>query len=182
MKGPKMRTLAVLPLALAALLASSEGARADVQHVVARGHTLEAIAHRYHVTVQSIVDANHLKDARHLKVGETLTIPGVQAPAASVNAKKGPDGKPIKPVSYAMQPKTPDVVHVTRLASGEEYTLHVNARRGKISPTVAQTAEQMMRSMAGLSHPVEPRLVHLLAAHTPRSSIRRTRTTTWGRQ
>jgi uncharacterized protein YcbK (DUF882 family) len=63
-----------------------------------------------------------------------------------------------------MRPKTPDIVHVTRLASGEDYTLHVNARRGKISPTVAKTAEQMMRSMGGLSHPVEPRLVHLLAA------------------
>jgi uncharacterized protein YcbK (DUF882 family) len=164
MKGRRMDTVAVLPFALAALLSLSGNARADVQHVVARGHTLEAIAHRYHVTVQSIVDANHLKDTRHLKVGETLTIPGVQAPAASAKAKKGPDGKPIKPVTYAMRPKTPDIVHVTRLASGEDYTLHVNARRGKISPTIAKTAEQMMRSMGGLSHPIEPRLVHLLAA------------------
>ena len=34
---------------------------ADVTHTVARGHTLDAIAHRYHVTVKAIVDANHLK-------------------------------------------------------------------------------------------------------------------------
>jgi hypothetical protein len=40
----------------------------------------------------------------------------------------------------------------------------VNARRGKVSPTVAKTAEEMMRSLGGLSHPIEPRLVHLLAA------------------
>jgi uncharacterized protein YcbK (DUF882 family) len=167
MKGRRMHVFAALRVAFAAFaaLASVSGdARADVQHVVARGHTLEAIAHRYHVTVQAIVDANHLKDTRHLKVGETLTIPGVQAPTANAKAKKGPDGKPIKPVTYAMRPKTPDIVHVTRLASGEDYTLHVNARRGKISPTVAKTAEQMMRSMGGMSHPVEPRLVHLLAA------------------
>src|SRR5579862_3659460 len=97
--GPALVTLA------ASLLLSPESARADVQHVVARGHTIEAIAHRYHVTVEAIMDANHLKDARHLKIGETLTIPGVQAP------KKGADGKPVKPTTYAMHPKTPDVVH-----------------------------------------------------------------------
>jgi uncharacterized protein YcbK (DUF882 family) len=160
----RFRAVAAAAAAVAALLASGRDARADVQHVVARGHTIEAIAHRYHVTVQAIVDANHLKDTRHLKIGETLTIPGVQAAGASAKAKKGPDGKPVKPVTYAMRPKTPDVLHVTRLASGEEYTLHVNGRRGKVSPTVAKSAEQMMRSMGGLSHPIEPRLVHLLAA------------------
>jgi uncharacterized protein YcbK (DUF882 family) len=164
--------LAVIPLLLASLVVAQRDARGDVQHVVARGHTIEAIAHRYHVTVEAIMDANHLKDARHLKIGDTLTIPGVQ-PAGSANAanakgvakeKRGPDGKPVKPVSYAMHPKTPDIVHVTRLATGEEYTLHVNARRGKISPTVAKTGEQMLRSMGGLTHPIEPRLIHLLAA------------------
>lgn len=163
-----MRALAVPPLAalslLGSLFLSRAEAQADLQHVIARGHTIEAIAHRYHVTVQAIVDANHLKDTRHLKIGETLTIPGVQPAGAGAKAKKGPDGLAVKTVSYAMRPKTPDVVHVTRLASGEEYTLHVNARRGKISPTVAKSAEQMMRSMGGLSHPIEPRLVHLLAA------------------
>jgi uncharacterized protein YcbK (DUF882 family) len=164
-----MRNVAVLPLVLASIV-SGAAARADVQHVVARGHTIEAIAHRYHVSVQAILDANHLKDARHLKVGETLTIPGVQPAAAKGKEskdgkeKKGPDGKPLKPTTYAMRPKTPDVVHVTRLASGEDFTLHVNARRGKVSPTVAKTAEEMMRSTGGLSHPIEPRLVHLLAA------------------
>jgi uncharacterized protein YcbK (DUF882 family) len=70
----------------------------------------------------------------------------------------------VKPVVYAMHAKTPDVVHVTRLATNESYTLHVNARRGKVSPTVAKQAEQMMRSMGGLTHPIEPRLLHLLAA------------------
>jgi uncharacterized protein YcbK (DUF882 family) len=160
-----MRPFAVLPFLLGSLLFQRGEAHADVQHVIARGHTIEAIAHRYHVTVQAIVDANHLKDTRHLKIGETLTIPGVQPSGPNgAKAKKGPDGLPVKPVTYAMRPKTPDVVHVTRLASGEDYTLHVNARRGKISPTVAKSAEQMMRSMGGLSHPIEPRLVHLLAA------------------
>src|ERR1700722_16780393 len=77
------RTLA----AAAALLLFIVPARADVTHVVGRGHTIEAIAHRYHVTVKSIVDANHLKDTRHLKVGETLIIPGVTAAAAKPGTK-----------------------------------------------------------------------------------------------
>src|ERR1700723_1888280 len=102
-----MRLFAVLPVLLASLLIPRSDARADVQHVVARGHTIEAIAHRYHVTVQAIVDANHLKDTRHLKIAETLTIPGVQPAGSSGKAKKGPDGKPVKPVTYAMRPKTP---------------------------------------------------------------------------
>jgi uncharacterized protein YcbK (DUF882 family) len=163
MTGPVEMPRFAVPAVCAALALAPSLARADVQHVVARGHTVESIAHRYHVTAQAIIDANHLKDPRHLKIGETLTIPGVTPPDAA-KAKKGPDGKPIKPVTYAMRAKTPDVVHVTRLATSEDYTLHVNARRGKVSPTVAKTSEQMMRSMGGLTHPIEPRLVHLLAA------------------
>jgi uncharacterized protein YcbK (DUF882 family) len=163
-----LRSVALAALASATWATWNGDARGDVQHVVARGHTIEAIAHRYHVTPQAIVDANHLKDPKHLRIGETLVIPGVQAAATGsatgAKGKKGPDGKPVKPVTYAMRPKTPDVIHVTRLATTEDYTLHVNARRGKVSPTVAKTAEQMMRSMGGLSHPIEPRLVHLLAA------------------
>jgi uncharacterized protein YcbK (DUF882 family) len=175
---PYMRLSAALALAS---LSFALSAHADVQHTVARGHTLEAIAHRYHVTTKAIIDANHLKDPQHLKVGETLTIPGVTAPEKSEKAdkgkaKNGPEGgkgdkgekdkagKPVKPTTYAMRAKTPDVVHVTRLATSEDYTLHVNARRGKVSPVVAKQAEQMMRSMGGLTHPVEPRLLHLLAA------------------
>lgn len=59
----------------------SERAAADIQHVVARGHTIQAIAHRYHVTVKAIIEANHLRDGRHLKIGETLIIPGVTPPS-----------------------------------------------------------------------------------------------------
>jgi uncharacterized protein YcbK (DUF882 family) len=145
----------------AALSLASADAWADVQHVVARGHTLDAIAHRYHVTVKAIVDANHLKDAQHLKVGETLTIPGVaaQAPAAAKGGK-GKDEK--KPVTYVMRAKTPGVVHATRLATNEQFTIRVSTRRGKQSPTAEKQAEQMLRSAGGLSHPIDPRLVALV--------------------
>src|SRR4051794_3260749 len=126
-----------LPVISSALVATavslvSSVALGDVQHVVARGHTVDAIAHRYHVTVKSILDANHMKDANHLKVGETLTIPGVTPPSASgngngggANGKKGKDGKPLKPVVYAMRAKTPGVIHATRLATSEDFTIKV---------------------------------------------------------
>src|SRR3954469_17196547 len=70
---------ALISSVLAASLAFSSSAAADVQHVVARGHTLSAIALRYHVTVKAIIDANHIRDAGHLRAGQTLTIPGVSA-------------------------------------------------------------------------------------------------------
>ena len=154
-----------IPSALigAALSLVSSVALGDVQHVVARGHTVDAIAHRYHVTVKAILDANHMKDANHLKVGETLTIPGVSPPSAGgANGKKGKDGKPAKPIVYAMRAKTPGVIHATRLATSEDFTIKVSTRRGKQSPTADKQVERMLRSAGGLSHPIEPRLIALL--------------------
>lgn len=128
-------------------------ASADVQHVVARGHTLQAIANRYRVSVKSIVDANRIKDTKHLKVGDSLTIPGVQA-----NAK---DKK--KPVTYAMRPKTPGVIHAHRLATDEDYTIRVSDRRGgKLAPMTIKQVEKLLRNPNGSTHPIEPRLVALL--------------------
>jgi murein DD-endopeptidase MepM/ murein hydrolase activator NlpD len=55
--------------------ASTAGASA-VEHVVRRGETVYHIAHIYGVSVASLMAANHLRDARNLRAGETLTIPG----------------------------------------------------------------------------------------------------------
>ena len=89
---------AVAVPALAAALTFAAPARADVTHVVQRGHTIEAIAHRYHVSVKSILEANHLTDAKHLKPGQTLVIPGVDGPKKKgekehEKAEKGPRGE-----------------------------------------------------------------------------------------
>jgi uncharacterized protein YcbK (DUF882 family) len=72
-----------------ALLTHAAAARADITHVVQRGHTVEAIAHRYHVSVKAILEANHLKDTKHLQVGQTLIIPGVDG----AKGHKGEDAK-----------------------------------------------------------------------------------------
>lgn len=47
-----------------------------VEHVVRPGETVYHIAHAYGVSVASLMTANHLSDARDLRVGEVLTIPG----------------------------------------------------------------------------------------------------------
>ena len=109
------RAAAALVLLTAAL--TSPRAQADIQHVVARGHTIDAIAHRYHVTVAAIVEANHLKDPKHLKIGETLVIPGVSAGKPGATKAGALVGKNGKPLTYAMRAKTPGVVHATRLTT-----------------------------------------------------------------
>jgi uncharacterized protein YcbK (DUF882 family) len=147
--------------ALAAASMITVEALADVSHVVGRGHTIEAIAHRYHVTVKSIVDANHLKDPRHLKIGETLIVPGVTAKGKG--AASGVTGqKPLPNATYAMRPKTPGVVHATRLATNEDFAIRVSTRHGHPSPLALSGFERLLRSGGGLSHPPDPHLIELL--------------------
>jgi uncharacterized protein YcbK (DUF882 family) len=144
-------------------------AGADVKHVIARGHTVDAISRRYHVPVKVILDTNHIKDPRHLKVGDVLVIPGVTPPpgsattapaAAKVEPKK--DNKPKAPPTYAAKAKTPGTVHLLRLATAEDFTLKVGDRRGRIPPPTMKSFEHVLRYPSGQTHPIEPRLVALL--------------------
>ncbi len=156
---------------VAAASAVPAAAWADVQHVVARGHTIEAIANRYRVTTKAILDANHIADAKRIKPGDVLVIPTKDVPGAGKKAsdKKGPHEGAVASLSktkgretttYAMKPKTPDVLHVKRLATNEEYDIRVN--RGRVAAATLKTFSKMMRSPNGMMHPVEPRLVALL--------------------
>jgi uncharacterized protein YcbK (DUF882 family) len=142
-----------------ASLALATPAAADVTHTIGRGHTIEAIAHRYHVTVKAIIEANHLKDPRHLKVGETLIIPGVMPKGGKAGGAAGKGGAT---PTYAMRPKTPGVVHATRLATNEDFVVRVQSRHGHASPTAIASFEKMMRSSGGLTHPPDPRLIELV--------------------
>ncbi len=47
-------------------------------HTVEKGQTLYRIAKTYGVSVEQLMEANHLDDPRELKVGETLSIPGAR--------------------------------------------------------------------------------------------------------
>ena len=173
--------------ALLATLSFSFSVAADVQHVIGKGHTLEAIAHRYHVTVQSIIDANHLKDPKHLKVGDVLTIPKAETSKKGHDEKDGStkdgrdgkkDGSKAKagkekadgtaaasassPSNYAAKAKTPGVIHVHRAGMGEELDVRIADSGGKVSANTLKTFEKLLRSPSGANHPIEARLISLL--------------------
>ena len=170
-------------LVLGAVFALPVFARADVKHTIARGHTIQAIAARYHVTEKSIIDANHLKDVKHLKVGDVLTIPGVDPPTPSPSKAKAAaekkskldekadkaeredkkhDKKSDQPTSFAAKAKTPGVVHLHRIATTEEQDIRVTDKHGKVSESALKSFEKLLRSQGGLSHPIDSRLVSLL--------------------
>jgi uncharacterized protein YcbK (DUF882 family) len=154
-------------LAAASISAIPQPARAEtVTHVVGRGHTLEAIANRYHVSAKSIAQANHIKDEKRLRVGEALTIPGVTVSTTTRGGAAGSaKGKSAAghPITYAMRARTPGVVHASRLATTEEIAFRVNDRRGHVSPNAVKQAERLFRFPTGQTHPIDPRLLALLA-------------------
>jgi uncharacterized protein YcbK (DUF882 family) len=173
-----MRVAAITAVAIVGALTFSSMARADVTHVVQRGHTLEAIAHRYHVSAKAILDANHLKDAKHLKPGQTLIIPGVDGPKKkseksektekSERAEKGekPSERATRSTTAALEPQPEprgrgdgDTVHAVRL--GEEFRIRVKDAHGHIPPSAMKAFERMMRQGNG-AHSVDPRLVALV--------------------
>jgi murein DD-endopeptidase MepM/ murein hydrolase activator NlpD len=57
-------------------LARYGGTRHPVEHLVRPGETVYHIAHAYGVSVGRLMEANHLSDARDLRVGQSLLIPG----------------------------------------------------------------------------------------------------------
>ncbi len=169
----------VLFAALASAIGlSSSLASADVQHTIGKGHTIQAIANRYHVSPKAIIEANHLKDVKRLKVGDVLTIPKVDSRPQDKKgddkgkdskgkdkdgkAKAGKDAKDGKPTTYAAKPKTPGVIHVKRLGSTEELDLRITDKGGKVSAGTLKSMEKMMRFPSGASHPIEARLISLL--------------------
>src|SRR6185295_10144877 len=130
---------------------------------------------------KSIIDANHLKDVKHLKVGDVLTIPGVDPPTpspskakaaaekkakvdekAEKDEKKHDKSKSDQPTSFAAKAKTPGVVHLHRIATTEEQDIKVTDKHGKVSESALKSFEKLLRSQSGLAHPIDPRLVSLL--------------------
>jgi uncharacterized protein YcbK (DUF882 family) len=166
-----MQGVPMLPLAAILLFA-------DVSHVVAKGHTIEAIAHRYHVSVKSIVEANHLKDPTHLKLGQVLVIPGVDGPGKKKGARgerggdKGEKGEkaerghgthpPTASLEVAPEPRGrsgPETIHAFR--SGEEFHIRTKDPHGHIPGSVLSAFEHLMRQ-GNATHDPDPRLVALV--------------------
>jgi uncharacterized protein YcbK (DUF882 family) len=161
-------------LAAGAVLALAMGlAHADVTYVVERGHTLEAIAHQYRVPAESIVEANHLKDPQHLRVGQRLVIPGVdderkESPRDKGNRYDRLDKRDEERGASTDFPMAPgpferDVIHAAR--PEEAFHIRVKDAHGKIPAASLREFEQMMRQGAGptaATHPPDPRLVALI--------------------
>lgn len=63
------------PATKAAAGADKAAATGGTTHTVARGDTLSRLAKKYGVSAQAIMEANGMKDADHLQLGKTLTIP-----------------------------------------------------------------------------------------------------------
>ena len=163
-------------VAIAVLVAAAPPARADVSHIVQPGHTIESIAHRYHVTVKAIVDANHLKDAKHLKTGQVLIIPGVDPPKKKAEkgdkAEKGahegaheahevgdPGAAPLAPGKEHEHPESGSI-HAVRL--GEEFRIRMRDGHGHIPPSAIKAFERLMRQ-GNAMHAPDPRLLALVS-------------------
>ena len=70
-------TTSVAPAAAAPV-----AAKTSTVHVVKSGETLGVIAKKYQVKVGDIATANNIADPTKIRVGQSLKIPGVHAPAA----------------------------------------------------------------------------------------------------
>ncbi len=91
-------------------------ARPERRHTVRAGEHLTRISRHYGVTIAAIVAANRLADPSRIYAGQTLTIPGVAAPAP----KPAADAKPA-PAPAAPKPEArPERRHTVR--AGEHLT------------------------------------------------------------
>src|ERR1044071_4909498 len=90
---------------------SAAGPNAVPVYVVRNKDTVESIASRYGVSVQSIADRNKLQPPYSLRPGQTIEVPGAKyvAPdtdvaAAAPTTPVGPPGGPVKKETLAPPP------------------------------------------------------------------------------
>lgn len=104
----RSRSFAAALLVVGATALAPRTAAADVTHVIGKGHTLNTIAGRYHVTAKAILAANPRLNPKRLHVGDSITIPGV-APKAEKGKPSAADkgAKAAKPGAEA-KPKDAD--------------------------------------------------------------------------
>ena len=83
----------ILLLLACAMLINPSAVYADTTHTVAPGETLYAISRRYGVSVSDLIAANNLFNPNFIKVGQVLTIPGVDGGGGSeANPTPAPGG------------------------------------------------------------------------------------------
>ncbi len=133
---PRFRSVVVIVLVLAMLLAPASAAFADdsaqggiVTYVVSPGENLYRIGLRYGVSVQTLMQANGLNNPRSLYAGQRLRIPtGSRTGAPTVPA--------VPPPSPAQGPNVQDGATTHRVSAGENL-YRISLRYGQSIQAIA---------------------------------------------
>lgn len=134
---------------LVVLALPGPAAGADVVHVVQKGEKIDELAKKYGVQVKAITSANKLKDPSHLKPGTKLKIPG---------------GKLVSAKTYEKKPVHPGRATLVRFGTAESQQIQLVTKKGKLVPGVLPRVARMMRfGKLNIEHPIDPKLVQLVA-------------------
>lgn len=127
----------------------SAPAPTDTDHVVQRGETLRAIAHRYKVPTNSLMAFNGLSKKSVIQAGQKLAIP---APSET-------DSRAALPTA---SDKKAGLVHLVR--GQETLKVRVLDRHRHLLPSVLPAFTRLMRSeLTGATRTIDPRLITLVA-------------------
>jgi len=165
----------------AVLLVVPASAQATGPHyyTVVNGDTLWSIAQRHHVTAPEIADRNHLTAPYALRRGMRLHLPSravmppptpaasaatAARPAPAPAARPAPTRPSAENTNHRAggrwgRPSRPGIVHLSRVADSESIVLDLR----RIGPVTRQRARSFLRASSGQSHPIDPRLLRLLA-------------------
>jgi len=158
-RRPSMRSTSIYKaasiLALVFLCVTSI-VRADSEHRVREGQTLNAIARRYHVSPRAIAQANRLRSGARLRIGQILVIPnGASGPSSSRTASSGE-------ASSWGRPRNPGLVSFQRLGTRETYRGRLVDPRGRARNDARRRLSRLMRDDDGGVRLPNPRLLAVL--------------------
>ncbi len=101
---PAGAALSATAVAPEASLSSATHSGASMTHVIQAGDTLGSIARKYQVKVGDLATANNIADPTKIRVGQTLKIPGWQAPAGAKSTATAPVFNSMAPVASPVAP------------------------------------------------------------------------------
>jgi len=149
---------------LVAFSASTVALAADAPHeaiyVVKDGDTLSGIAHRNHVSLRALRLLNGLDENRSVRVGKSLRVPAPEDKSDGPVVEAANLGNGATPAPHANGMRR----GVVRLVRGQE-TLQTRVldRRNRVVANTLSELTRFLRFPDGSSHPVDPRLVKLIA-------------------
>ncbi len=146
-----MRRRSLLALVLAAVIFSLPlQARAqDAQptgpvYIVQSGDSLWSIAERFGVTVNDLVNANHLADANAIKTGDALVIPGLEGVTGRLETRQVAFGENLLSLSRRYQVPEDLLTHLNHLTSPAE----IYAGKDLIIPVPQENSPELAQRAA----------------------------------